>query len=458
MNLKVQLLYRIIFIALICLTASASYVLYQTDKQAKYEANFTAQLIEKQVRTQLLSMFARNDLSSTFPNTELWPDINGVSGSCIQFLSRSENRRRNMCNQAVESERAWPEWFGVLYQQFFSPDFEVKKNISFNAMAYGSILVTLNTRIETARAWINLQAIIGVLFASIFTVCILVYFTINRLLKPAQLIITGLEHMRDGHLNTRLPPFNIKEWKQTSDAINALASSQEHAIADNKRIALKLMNIQEEDHRYIARELHDEFGQCLAGINAVTASINQTAVKQCPELVPEIKTIGPITSHMMDVLRSMLSRLRPAEIDDVGLSQSLTNLVTNWNKQSNGKTIYQLTIKGTIDTLPEPLPVNMYRIVQECLTNIAKHANASHATVLVHYQEGEYIQLKISDDGIAKVKDFDNTLGVGLLGIRERVIALGGQLLLSPREIAGLTISITIPDIPNIPEEKNSND
>jgi len=268
------------------------------------------------------------------------------------------------------------------------------------------------------------------------------------MLKPAQIIVTGLETMRDGHLDTRLPSFDVKEWKQTSDAINQLAISQEQVIADNQQLALKLMNIQEEDHRYIARELHDEFGQCLAGINAITASINQTATTQCPELVPEIKTINPITSHMMEVLRSMLTRLRPVEIDDLGLSQSLSNLVENWNNRTNGKTTHQLTLAGNIDALPEPLPVNIYRIVQECLTNIAKHADASHADVIINYCPEKNVHLEISDNGIATVDDFDNTLGVGLLGIRERVMALGGQLILSPRPSGGLTINITIPDLP----------
>jgi len=452
MNLKKQLFFRILFIAVICLTASAFYVLYQTDQQAISEANFTADRIEKQINNQLLQMFTRHDLSRTFPNTELWPDINSLSGSCIQFLSRSENRRRNLCQQIIEAERTWPAWFGAVYQQLFSPGFEVKKNISFNIMSYGSILVTLNTRIETARAWNNLKAVIDVLFASILAVCLLVYFTINRMLKPAQLIVTGLEKMRDGHLDTRLPPFDVKEWKQTSDAINQLAISQEQVIADNQQLALKLMNIQEEDHRYIARELHDEFGQCLAGINAVTASINQTATTQCPELVPEIKTISPITHHMMEVLRSMLTRLRPVEIDDLGLSQSLKNLVTNWNNRSNGKTSHQLTLVGNIETLPEPLPVNIYRIVQECLTNIAKHADASQAKVTLNYSPDQNLYLDITDDGIAKLEDFDNTLGVGLLGIHERVTALGGKLKVSPSEDSGLTISISLPVIP---QQKN---
>jgi len=448
MNLKKQLFFRILFIAVIYLAASAFYVLYQTDQQAISEANFTADRIEKQVNNQLLQMFTRHDLSRPFPNTELWPDNNGLSGSCIQFLSRAENRRRNLCQQIIEAERTWPSWFGNLYQQLFSPDFEVQKNISFNIMSYGSILVTLNSRIETARAWNNLRAVIDVLFISIFAVSLLVYITINRMLKPAQQIVMGLEKMRDGHLETRLPRFNIKEWQQTSEAINQLASSQEQIIADNKQLALKLMNIQEEDHRYIARELHDEFGQCLAGINAITASINQTASTECPELVPEIKTINPITSHMMEVLRSMLTRLRPVEIDDLGLSQSLSNLVESWNHRSNGKTDHQLTLSGKIDSLPEPLPVNIYRIVQECLTNIAKHAKASHADVIITYLAEQHIHLEISDNGIAELDKFDKSLGVGLLGIRERVMALGGQLILSPRQSGGLTINITIPDLP----------
>jgi len=445
MNLKVQLLYRIVLIAIICLMASAYYVLYQTDKQAKSEANFTVKLIDSQIRNQLLNMFSHNDLSSPFPNTELWHDINSVSGSCIQFLSRSEKRRRNICNQANQAERTWPEWFNTLYSQFFSPDFEVKKNISFNAMTYGSILVTLNARIETARAWHTLRSVIGVLFVSIFAVCVLVYVTIHRLLKPTQQITSGLKKMRDGHLDTRLPSFNIKEWKQISDAINQLANSQEHVIADNKQLALKLMNIQEKDHRYIARELHDEFGQCLSGINAITASISQSAATHQPELVSEIKSISPITQHMMDVLRSMLTRLRPVEIDGLGLNQSLHTLISSWNNHSNGQTLCQLNVNGNIDKLPEPLPVNIYRIIQECLTNISKHAHASDARVVIHYQHPHQIQLAIKDNGTTQIKEFDKTLGIGLLGIRERVMALGGQLTLSPRQSGGLSINVTIP-------------
>lgn len=445
MNLKVQLLYRIVLIATLCLTASAFYVLYQTNQHAKSEATFTANSIKKQMNAQLLQMFSRYDSSNAFPNTELWPDIIGLSGSCIQFLSLSQQRQRHLCNQVIATEQTWPSWFGAVYKHLFDPSFEAKRNIYFNALAYGTILVSLNTHIQTARAWNNLRAVIDVLFISILAVCLLVYFTISRMLKPAQLIVTGLEKMRNGQLDTRLPSFAIKEWKRTSDAINQLAHSQEKIISSNKQLALKLMNIQQEEHRYIARELHDEFGQCLAGINAITASIQQTAQTHHPELATEVQTISPITHHMMTVLRNLLTRLRPVDVDDLGLNASLEKLITSWNNRSKGKTHYHLSLSGDTHSFPEPLPVNIYRIVQECLTNIAKHADASNATVMLNSQAHHDIQLTISDDGIAKTTEFDNAIGVGLLGIRERVAALGGTLSLFPNDTSGLTVSITIP-------------
>ncbi len=447
MNLKFQLFYRIFFIAVVCLTASAFYVLYQTNQQAISEANFTADSIEQQMNAQLLQMFSRYDSSDSFPNTDLWPDINGLSGFCIQFLSLSQSRQRQVCNKIMTIEKTWPIWFNSLYKQLFTPDFEVKKEIFFNALAYGTLLITLNSSIQTARAWNNLQAIIGVLFASIFAVCLLVYFTINRMLQPAQQIVADLEKMQAGQLEIRLPPFTIREWKLTSDAINQLASSQQQIMANNKQLALKLMNIQQEEHRYIARELHDEFGQCLAGINAITSSIYLTAKTQSSELAAEVKTISPITHHMMELSQNLLTRLRPIDVDDLGLNASLKKLVRSWNHRSNGKTKYQLTLNSDTNTLPEPLPANIYRIVQECLTNISKHADARNAVITVSYQPSQDIQLEIRDDGIAKTSDFDNAIGVGLLGIRERVSALGGILSLTTNELGGLTVSVSIPII-----------
>ena len=445
MNLKAQLLVRILLIALVCLFASAWYVLYQTDKQAIFEAEQTANRIERQTRQQLLQMFQRYDFSRSFPDVNQWRGIGGVPGSCTQFLSRTQSRQRSLCNDMPDLETTYPNWFGSLYKQFFNPDYEVRTPVNFNALKYGTVLVTLNVQMETTRAWNNLRAVTGVLAVTFLVLCVLMFWTINRMLRPAHRIVNGLEKMREGNLDYRLPGFDIAEWRRTGEAINALASSQQHTLAENKRLALKLMNAQEEEHRYISRELHDEFGQCLAGINAVTASVAQTARKDCPAVVDEVQSISHITAHMMKALRNLLTRLRPTEVDELGLSASLTQLVKSWNQRSGNQTQYQLDIDKNLDNLPDPLPVNIYRIVQECLTNIAKHAKAGKAEISLRRMTDQTVLISIRDDGIAQAESFENTMGIGLFGIHERVTALGGLLSLQAQRYGGLLVTVSLP-------------
>ncbi|MCX4190916.1 sensor histidine kinase [Methylophaga sp. OBS1] len=457
MNLKAQLLVRILLIALVCLMGSAWYVLYQTDKQAIFEAKQTANRIERQTRQQMLQMFQRYDFSRPFPDVNQWRGIGGVPGSCTQFLSRTQSRERSLCNDMPDLKTTYPNWFGNVYQQFFNPDYEVRTPVNFNALRYGTVLVTLNVQMETTRAWNNLRAVIGVLTVTFVALCILMFWTINRMLQPAQRIVGGLEKMREGNLDYRLPSFDIVEWRRTSEAINALASSQQHTLAENKRLAMKLMNAQEEEHRYISRELHDEFGQCLAGINAVTASVVQTARKDCPAVVDEVQSISHITGHMMTALRNLLTRLRPSEVDELGLSASLRQLVKSWNQRSGNQTQYELDIDDSLDQLPDPLPVNIYRIVQECLTNIAKHARAGKAEISLRRMTDDTVSLIIRDDGIAQAESFENTLGMGLFGIHERVTALGGRLKLEALRYGGLQVSASLP-IPEATQESSQHE
>ncbi len=445
MNLKLQLFARILLIALLSLLMSAAYVLYQTNQQSILQADATAKRINQHMTEELLRNFSRYDYRTPFPNTGLWGDITGLPGSCVQFLSRSESRRRSLCSDVNEADRTWPRWFGTLYNQLFQPDYEAQRRFSFNALTYGTILVSLNRQVETSRAWHNLRAVIGILSFSILAVCVLVYMTINRMLKPAQVIVSGLEKMRDGQLNTRLPAFDIAEWRRTSQAINALADSQQQILADNQRLALKLLNVQEEEHRYISRELHDEFGQCLAGINAMTASIQQSARQEYPKILPELENINNVTEHMMLALRSLLTRLRPTDVDDIGLQKSLQKLIKSWHQRSGNLTRFELIIDADLATLPAPLPVNIYRIVQEALTNIAKHAYATRASIQLNCPQAGTLLLQIEDNGQAEAKNIQQSMGMGLLGIHERVSALGGQTNITANPGGGLKMLITLP-------------
>lgn len=150
----------------------------------------------------------------------------------------------------------------------------------------------------------------------------------------------------------------------------------------------------------------------------------------------------------MGSVRNLLTRLRPAEIDELGLSASLGGLVSEWNTRCGQNCHYSFILNGDCTALPESLPVTLYRIVQECLTNIAKHASATRVIVNLSVKEGS-LTLIIEDNGIAKQLPLPNNAGMGLLGIRERVTALGGRLTLTIAKPSGLVVQCWLP-IPSV--------
>ncbi|WP_426992406.1 histidine kinase [Methylomonas sp. CM2] len=289
MNLKFHLLSRIVLIAGTCLVATTAYVLYQADQQAILETQVTAESIDKQLELQLVHIDAGFAQPERFPDFNLWKETSTASGVCISYLSTIDSLRRNICNGAKITSRSWPIWFASFYQWAFHPGLEVVRPVEFKGRIHGSVMVAPSAEMGIASAWQNIRGLMGLSASTTLALCLLVYFTISRVLRPAQVIVTGLEKMEKGELSFRLPVFELDEWQRTGKAINQLAASLEQLLSERKKLALKLMNIQEEERRYLARELHDEFGQCLAAINAVAASISQTAENECPELVPEGK-------------------------------------------------------------------------------------------------------------------------------------------------------------------------
>jgi len=449
MNLKFHLLSRIVLIAGTCLIATAAYVLYQADQQAILDTQVTAESIDKQLELQLLHIDAGFAQPERFPDFNLWKETSTASGVCISYLSTNDSLSRNICQGAKITSRSWPIWFASFYQWAFHPGLEVARPVEFKGQIHGSVIVAPNAEMEIASAWQNISNLMGLSASSTLALCLLVYFALSRALYPAQRIVAGLEKMEKGELSFRLPTFELDEWQRTGKAINQLAASLEQLLSERKQLALKLMNIQEDERSYLARELHDEFGQCLAAINAVAASISQTAENECPELVPEGKKISRIVQHMMDSLRGLLLRLRPSDIDELGLTASLKSLVAGWNASSSGKIHYSLAVHGDLDRLPEPLPITIFRIAQECLTNVSKHSSANNAKLTLHTVLANNlitaIELSIEDDGKASQLPFKNNTGIGLLGIRERVTALEGRLTLNTGNPNGLVVHVWLP-------------
>lgn len=447
MNLKFYLLLHIVLVAIFCLAAASVYVLYRADRQTKHELRFTTESMAKQLEIQLLRIDAGFDRAERFPDLALWRDTRTVPGTCVRFVPEIGATIGSICHGAQSPAYAWPDAFESIYGLLFDPGTEITRPVRFKSRVFGSVNITPDAEMELAHAWTLFAAIAEVSLFTVAGICLLVYAVIHRALLPANMIEAVLVKMHGGDLSLRLPPFKLLEWQRTAAAVNELAANQQQLLAEGNRLSLQLMTLQEEERRYLARELHDELGQCLAAVNAVAASIAQTAKLECPVLVSDAENITRINRRIMETVHTLLVRLRPADIDELGLEACLNTLISEWAQRTGGRIRYRLAVHGDCDGLQEPLPVALFRIAQECLTNIVKHAAATEVSLSLNVTPDSAV-LTVTDNGPLTNLPIEQGPGIGLAGIRERVFALNGRLNLELGQAGGLAVRVELPVSP----------
>ena len=159
-----------------------------------------------------------------------------------------------------------------------------------------------------------------------------------RALRPTRAIGAGLNQLAANDLSARLPRFDLAELSAISGVFNTLAERLQTTLAERNALTRKLIEVQDEERRHLARELHDEFGQSLSAIAAQAAAAAHTAERECPPLYEECRGISRTTAHMMETLRGALVRLRPPDVEELGLTLSLESLVASWNGFEKGRT------------------------------------------------------------------------------------------------------------------------
>lgn len=451
MNLKILLMRRIAAVAAFCLLAAALFVVYQAQRDMQRQMQVAAEALGRQSEWQLLKIASGLDLPERFPDWDVLVQAGSLEGLCARFVKTDGTVVRRVCRSAAPSRQAWPDGFTLLYRLVFTADNEAIRPVAVRHADYGKVVVTLSAETVMARTWQDIEALFGLTAITVIASAIMLYWTIGRALRPAGAILAVLDNMQRGDLSNRLPAFELFELQCISAAVNRLADNLEQSLAERAALNAKLLIVQEEERAHLARELHDEFGQCLAGINALAASIGQTAQHACPELVAESERIGNIAGHMLELLRGLLLRLRPPGIDELGLAEALRGLVMHWNACSGGKPRFDIELREPFLPVPSAIGIHVYRIVQECLTNVAKHADASTVNVTLarvrSREDGaaERIELAVEDDGATAIDVPDYQAGSGLLGIRERVLALGGHVRIYMRATGGFGIRASIP-------------
>ena len=431
------------------MAAATAYVLFETNLSARTRADWVADLVAKDLTLQQNQFQWMKGAPNPFPDLQRVTPALMTPGLCVAYRAQGGEIIQRLCSGAAPDETAAPKLFADLYRQLFDTSCELASPVIVSGKAQGEAVASIDPQSVIGQSWRETSRLGAVMAPALLTLCVLSYAALGNALRPTRAISAGLERLAGGDLSTRLPSFDLAELSAVGDVFNHLAGRLEMALAERNALTRRLIAVQDEERQHLARELHDEFGQCLAAIGAVAASIGQTARVECPSLAPECQSIARTAARMMDALRGALLRLRPPDVGELGLAASLESLVAGWNGRGVGPTRFSVELAGEFELLPGDFAASIYRIAQEAITNAAKHAQASEVNLLLRMVEAgpdqrARIELTVDDDGKTK-PDLTVKTGMGLLGMRERIAALGGVLSIEPARPNGLVLRAQIP-------------
>ncbi len=461
-DLKYRLTLRIVAVSAFCFAASSAYVVFDADRSARARITAIADTTAKDLQLQRSKMDWINVPTTEFPELQTIATLLMVPGLCIAYRTTGGDILQRFCSGTQSSDSRPPAVFAALYRTLFDPGREAVRPVLFRGNKLGEAVVWIDPAAVTLQTWHETSRLFAVMTITLL-LCGLVYAALARALRPTRLIRAALERIAANDLSTRLPPFDLAELSAIRDVFNHFAESLDQALAERTELTRRLIALQDDERRHLARELHDEFGQCLAAIRALTASASQTAAQDCPGLLSECDAIARTATHMMEVLRGTLFRLRPPDVDELGLAASLEGLIAGWNDRCRGRTRFEIRFGGAIEVLPSAFAANLYRIAQEAITNAAKHAEATRVVLHLTMQEAQpgqeaqpapgdgtkkEIELTVEDDGQAGDHDQTVKSGMGFLGMRERVATLGGRLSFEAGRRTGSILRVVIPVAP----------
>lgn len=236
------------------------------------------------------------------------------------------------------------------------------------------------------------------------------------------------------------------------DRLNQQLINEQVKALNTANVALqdahrRLLTQREQERKYLARELHDQTIQDLLSVNYQLEAIEAHEAAPSPTK-DKLQSIRSHIRRLIEDLRHICGNLRPPTLDSLGLGIAIKSYVNEWSEQT--RITVTLNIDPTLMRLPEPIELSAFRIVQEGLRNVDKHAQATAVQICLKHTSPRSLMISISDNGVGLPKDFDLSLlsaegHYGLLGISERVVLLGGHLSLQNQTGSGLILQAEIP-------------
>jgi two-component system sensor histidine kinase UhpB len=317
----------------------------------------------------------------------------------------------------------------------------------------GSLVITSHPNDEMAEIWDGIVTQLQVGSAIAVALFLITMMVVNRALTPIQALSEAMTNIEAGGYDTRVKPGGAPELAAICSKLNHLAATLGDAVEDKRRLAERAISLQDVERKEIARELHDEFGPYLFALRAHASSLMRIADAREPDTDALRKHGGAILEQvnaLQQFNRRVLEKLRPVGLAELGLREALGALLRLW-RESHPAVVIEMTVSPSLGGTGETAELTIYRVIQEALTNVFRHARATRVDIAVEPAlrrsgiapiEAEAIMVSIRDNGAGLPTDHKQ--GFGMIGMHERVLALGGTMTVASTN-RGVTVEALVP-------------
>jgi two-component system, NarL family, sensor histidine kinase UhpB len=312
-----------------------------------------------------------------------------------------------------------------------------------------AVVLQSNPENEIGEVWGESRDAVLVLAGFAVLSAVLICAVVGRALRPLETLSLAFEQIGKGDYRRKVSAKGPPELMRLVSSFNDMTQRLVTVAAQNRRLNEQLLTLQAEERADLARDLHDEVGQLLFSIDMTVATIEQLVASHRWHDVPShLRSIHDAVAQMQRHVRAILGRLRP--IRAIGLEASIRRLVAFWQSRRPGIDIL-VDVSVEEVRIGDDLKETIYRIVQEGLSNAIRHGRPARVRIVIVDDQADGIRVEVTDDGIGMAADGvtgRDPTHLGLIGMRERVMAMAGSLSIQhDRDGKGLTLVARLPHV-----------
>jgi two-component system sensor histidine kinase UhpB len=313
--------------------------------------------------------------------------------------------------------------------------------VAVSGLPPGRILLTIDPEPEVRRVWRAIEISLAAIGLFSATTLGLVAIGLSRTLRPLGALAGALTRVGAGDYSPRIEAGGPRELALLGRQFNLMADQLHHMRARTRALNAQMLAVRERERREIARDLHDELGPCLLAANLDVSALtrlsragDRPAVEECAD------GLAALLVRMQDLVRGIIERLHLGPADSVDLAAAVDELIAFWQERCP-EIEWHTDIRVAGDALPPATATALVCVAREALTNAVRHGGARRIAICCT-EEGPDLVLTVADDGVGLGSDARE--GIGIVGMRSRVAALGGRLAIGGAPGEGTTIAVRL--------------